>query len=100
MIKAIVGYKVRRGEDIRPILSKLRSHVLQYPGFIGDENIQSEKDGYIVIVTNTWDRVEVWKAWEKSNIRQSLLKQAEKLLVEKPKVTIALITKPPINWID
>jgi hypothetical protein len=57
MTKAIAGYKVYTGADIEPILLKLRSHAMTYPGFIGAENLQNAKDDFIVAMINTWDRV-------------------------------------------
>jgi antibiotic biosynthesis monooxygenase (ABM) superfamily enzyme len=98
MIKVIVGYKVRKGEDIQPILLKLRSHAMQYPGFMSAENLCSEEDNSIVAVINTWERVEDWKTWEKSTIRQELLREAEALLEEKPKITIYRLM-PTVRWV-
>ena len=88
MIKVIVGYKLTVGADINPILFKLRSHAMQYPGFMGAENLRSYKDSSIVAVVSTWENVEDWRTWEQSKLRQELLREAETLLVEKPKVTI------------
>ena len=87
MIKVIVEYKVKRGEDILPILLKLRSHSIIYPGFVGAENLVSEKDSSIVAMLSTWEKVEDWRAWEKSKIRQELLREAEALLEEEPRAT-------------
>ena len=98
MIKVIVGYKVRRGKDIEPILLGLRSHAMTYPGFVGAENLISERDISIVAVVSTWAKAEDWRVWEKSTIRQELLRQAETLLVEEPKVTIYR-TAPTARWV-
>ena len=98
MIKVIIGYKLKEGADIQPILLKLRSHAMQYPGFIGAENLLSERDSSIVATVSTWEKVEDWRIWEKSKIRQELLRQAESLLVEEPKVTIYR-TMPTASWI-
>ena len=98
MIKVIVGYKLKEGADIQPILLKLRSNAMQYPGFIGAENLLSEKDSSIVAMVSTWEKVEDWRIWEKSKIRQELLRQTERLLVEEPKVTIYR-TMPTARWV-
>ncbi len=97
MIKVIVGYKVRTGEDINPILLELRSHAMTYPGFVGAENLISEKDISIIAVVSTWVKAEDWRLWEKSTIRQGLLRKAETLLVEEPKITIYRTT-PTLRW--
>jgi heme-degrading monooxygenase HmoA len=88
MIKVITGYKVRKGEDVRPLLLKLGSHALQYPGFMGAENLLSEKDISIIVSVGTWETAEDWQAWEKSAIGQNLLRQTESFLVEEPRVTM------------
>lgn len=98
MIKVIVGYKVRKGKDIKPILLGLRSHAMTYHGFVSAENLISEKDISIVAVVSTWAKAEDWRVWEKSTIRQELLRQAETLLVEEPKVTIYR-TVPTARWV-
>ena len=58
MIKGIIGYKVLRYEDLAPILMKLRSHAMQYPGFVGAENLVSEEDLSVVMMTTTWQTTE------------------------------------------
>jgi heme-degrading monooxygenase HmoA len=88
MIKVITGYKVRKGDDIRPILPKLGSHAIQYPGFMGAENLLSEKDSSIIVMVSTWETAEDWRVWERSTIGQDLLRQVETFLVEEPRVTI------------
>jgi heme-degrading monooxygenase HmoA len=97
MIKIIVGYKVKKGEDISPILLKLRSHAMTYPGFVGAENLLSEQNSSIVTTVSTWQRLEDWRIWESSKIRQQLFQEAKTLLVEEPKVTIYRVM-PTTGW--
>ena len=97
MIKVIIGYKVRDGADIQPILLKLRSHALTYPGFVGAENLLSEQDISIVATVDTWEKVENWRLWEASKVRQEVLWEAEALLEEEPKVTIYRMM-PTVRW--
>jgi heme-degrading monooxygenase HmoA len=88
MIKVITGYKVSKGKDIRPILLKLRSHAMQYPGFRGAENLLSEKDSSLIVMVGAWDKAEDWRVWEESAIGQDLLRRAATFLAEEPPVTI------------
>jgi heme-degrading monooxygenase HmoA len=88
MIKVIVGYELKEGADIQPILLKLRSYALTFPGFISAEHIRSVKDTSIVALLYNWDRLENWEAWESSKLRQQILQEAEALLVSKPRITI------------
>jgi heme-degrading monooxygenase HmoA len=97
MIKVITGYKMRRGEDIRPILPKLESHAMQYPGFISAENLLSEKDITLVVMVSTWEKAENWRVWEKSKIAQDLFQQAETFLAEEPRVAMYKVM-PTMRW--
>jgi len=97
MIKVVVGHKVKKGADIQPILLKLRSHAMQYPGYVSAENLLGEKDISIVVLIITWEKAENWKLWEKSKIRAELYRQAETLLEEEPKITTYRIV-PTQRW--
>ncbi len=88
MIKVIEGYKVRKGEDIQPMLSKFKSQKTQYPGFIGAEILQSIKQGSLILEISSWDNDAAWGEWEKSTIRQELLRHTEELLADQPIVSI------------
>ncbi len=96
MIKVVVGHKVKEGADIQPILRKVRQNAIQYPGFVGDENLVAEKDYSIVVLSSTWNAVENWRAWEISSIRTELYRQIEELLVENPKISIYMVV--PTHW--
>ncbi len=98
MIKVIVGYKVREGADIQQILLQLRSQAMTYTGFMSAENLTSEKDRSVSLMISTWEKTGDWRTWEQSKISQDLLKQAEALLVEEPKVTIYRMM-PTVRWV-
>ena len=97
MIKGIIGYKVKNYKDLEPILLKLRSHAMQYPGFVSAENLVSDVDSSIVIVISTWVSIENWRSWVQSRITQDLLRQAEALLKEKSRIT-AYSIMPTAEW--
>ena len=96
MIKVLIGHRVKRGADIQPFLRQLRENSIQYPGFIGAENLRDYPEGSIVILASTWDTIENWRAWEKSGIRMELYRKIEELLVEEPRVSIYTVV--PTHW--
>jgi len=97
MIKGIIGYKVLSYKDVEPILMKLRSYAMQSPGFVGAENLVSEKDYSVVIMISTWETIENWRTWVESRITQDLLRQAKKVVMGAPRVT-AYRTMPTVEW--
>jgi heme-degrading monooxygenase HmoA len=98
MIKGIIGYKVREDKDLQPILMKLKSNAMQYPGFMSVENLISEKDISVIAMVSAWDKLEDWRLWENSRITQELLRQAEALLIGEPRVTTYRII-PAVRWV-
>ena len=98
MVKVIVGYRLKKGADIQALLLKLRSHAMQYPGFIGAETYIRNKERSIIMVVYTWQNAENWTAWENSTISQELIKEAEHLLEDKPRVAIYTIA-PTVRWV-
>ncbi len=88
MIKVITGYKVKEGADIKPLLLKSRVDAMQYPGFVGAENLISRRDGSIMLVISTWERPENWIAWQKSKVKAELLKEIEPLVDDETRVEI------------
>ena len=98
MIKGIVGCKVRKDKDIQPMLLKLRSHALQYPGLKSVENLVNEENVSVVAMVSTWETLECWRLWEASKITQGLLREAATLLMEKPRVTTYRMVAPEVWW--
>lgn len=97
MIKGIIGYKVLHYKDIEPILMQLRSHAMQYPGFVSAENLLSEKDFSVVIMISTWETIENWRTWAESRITKDLLRQAKAVAVGSARLT-AYRTMPTVEW--
>jgi heme-degrading monooxygenase HmoA len=99
MIKGIVGCRVKKDTDLEPILLKLKSHATQYQGFKAMENLISEENASVVAMVSTWDCLEDWKSWAQSTITQELLREAQALLTEEPRVTTYRMTAPAVMWV-
>jgi heme-degrading monooxygenase HmoA len=97
MIKGVIGYKVVSYKDVEPILMKLRSYAMQYPGFVGAENLVSEEDFSVVIMISTWETIENWRTWVESRITRDLFKQAKAVVVGSARIT-TYRTMPTVEW--
>ncbi len=97
MIKGIIGYKVGNYKDIEGMLMKLRSHAMQYPGFVSAENLVSDVDSTVVIMISTWQSIDNWRAWLKSRITQDLIRPDKELSKDKPRIT-AYRVMPASDW--
>jgi len=98
VIKVINGYKLKRDADLQPVLLKLREHAMSYPGYVGAENLVSDRDSSIVAIITTWDSVEQWREWQESKMRGQIMKEAEPLLEEELRVSVYRVI-PTVRWI-
>jgi heme-degrading monooxygenase HmoA len=98
VIRALVGYKVKEGVDILPVLLQLRSSEMTFPGFISSENLQNKDDESTVVTMGTWQKASDWNAWEISRLRQSILTQLDGKLVDGPKITVYTVM-PTVGWL-
>jgi heme-degrading monooxygenase HmoA len=97
MIQVMVGYKLKEGANIEHIFRKIRSNAMNYPGFMGAQNLQNTRDPSIVALISTWENVESWRNWEQSSIRQEIVEEAKPLVVEELRVSIYDIV-PTVSW--
>ena len=86
MIKVIVGYKLVEGADLQPVLLKLRSYALTFPGFVSAENLVNSQDSSLVSILYTWESIDDWKRWENTEIRKQILKEAAAFLQMSPRL--------------
>ncbi len=96
MIKVIEGHKGKPGTNMQPLFLEFRSNAMQYPGFMGAENLVSQRDGSVVLFVSTWDTVENWRSWEESSVRTKLCQEAEELSADEPRVSIFALV--PTHW--
>ncbi len=99
MVKGIVGCKARKDTDLEPLLLKLKSHAAQYDGFKGMDHLVSEENASVIAMVSTWDNMHAWKSWAQSSITQELLRQAERLLTEEPRLTTYRMMTPAPVWV-
>jgi len=97
MIKGIIGYRVLIYKDLEPILRQLRSHAMQYPGFMSAENLVSEEDFSVVVMLSTWETIENWRVWVESKRTRDLLRQAKTVVLEAARIT-TYRTMPTAEW--
>jgi heme-degrading monooxygenase HmoA len=63
------------------------------------ENLVSEDNASVVAMVSTWETLEGWKSWAQSTITQQLLRQAEAVLLEEPRLTTYRMMTPASIWV-
>jgi heme-degrading monooxygenase HmoA len=97
MIKGIIGFKVLNYKDLEPILMKLRSYAMQYPGYVGAENLVSVEDLSVVMMITTWETIESWGTWTESRVTKDLFQQAKAVVMGGARLT-AYNIMPTREW--
>jgi len=90
MVRIVIERHLKEGKrgELMSLLRELRAAAMHQPGYVTGESLASTKDPSIISVLSTWQSLEDWKAWEKSEQRIKLYEKIESLLLEKPKVSI------------
>ena len=90
MVRVVVRRHLKEGKkaDLMPMLRELRRAAMKQPGYITGETLASTENPSIMAVLSTWQSLEAWKAWEKSEPRATLYKKIEPLLVEEPTISV------------
>ena len=86
MIKVIIEWQAKAGEDLSPQLRELRAAAIRYPGYVTGETLVNTQDSSNIVTISIWRSLENWWQWEGSETRAKLYQQVESLLLEKPKV--------------
>ena len=88
MIRVVIErhLKEEKREDLIPLLRECRTAAKDYTGFIDGETLVNTEDSSIITVICTWNSLEEWQAWYKSESRNKLEQQIDSILQEKVKV--------------
>ena len=97
MIQVMVGYKLREGANIEHIFREIRSAAMNYPGFMGAQNLQNTRDPSIVALVSTWENIDSWHNWERSSARAEINEEARPLVAEELRVSTYNIV-PTARW--
>ena len=63
-------FKIGKKKEIFALFKKLRSAVLNQPGYISGETLLEHNDSQLMLVISTWENMESWHRWIKSSKRK------------------------------
>ncbi len=63
-------FKIGKKKEIFALFKKLRSAVLNQPGYISGETLLEHNDSQHMLVITTWENIESWHSWIKSSKRK------------------------------
>jgi len=91
MVKILIERHVQKGKEgyLVELLNKLRTELIQQPGYVSGEVLQSMEDKATFFCLSTWLSTLDWKSWEGDPRRLEIESQIEALLTDSPRLTLA-----------
>jgi len=91
MVKILIERHVQKGKEgfLMDLLNKLRTELIQQPGYVSGELLQSMDDKATFFALSTWFSTLDWKSWEGDPRRLAIESKIEKLLTNSSKLTVA-----------
>jgi quinol monooxygenase YgiN len=91
MVKVLIERHVQKGKEgyLIDLLNKLRTELVQQPGYVSGELLQSLEDKATIYAISTWFSTLDWKSWEGDPRRLAIESQIESLLADSPRLTVA-----------
>ena len=90
-LKILIERHVKKGKEgyLIELLNNLRTELIEQPGYVSGELLQSQEDKSIIFALSTWQSELDWKSWEGDPKRLELEARIEPLLTEPLKLTVA-----------
>jgi len=82
MVRVIVEHKARDTEKLIDVIRELRNEAMKQRGFITGETLVNTDDPANVLVISTWQSLEDWNTWDKSDLRLKITERVNQLLVK------------------
>jgi len=91
MVKVLIERHVQKGQEghLIGLLNRLRTELIQQPGYVSGELLQSMDDKATFFALSTWFSTLDWRSWENDPKRLAIETKIEGLLTESPRLTVA-----------
>jgi len=76
-------FQIDNPEKLLPLLTELRAHAQDQPGYISSETLRSRDNPEEFLVVSQWQTAEDWKKWLQSTERRDIQGQVDSLIGEK-----------------
>ncbi len=90
-LKVLIERHVKKGKEgyLIELLNNLRTELIEQPGYVSGELLQSQEDKSTIFALSTWQSDLDWQSWKGDPKRLELETRIEPLLTEPSKLTVA-----------
>lgn len=82
MVRVIIEHKAKDPEVVIDVIRELRNEAMRKPGYITGETLVNTDDPSNILVISTWQTLEDWIAWDRSDLRNRITQRAIPSLTE------------------
>ncbi len=76
-------WQVDKPKELLPLLSELRAHAKDQPGYISSETLRSLDEPEYFLVISRWETVDDWKKWFSTKKRRDVQGKVDSMIGEK-----------------
>jgi heme-degrading monooxygenase HmoA len=90
-IKVLIERHVKPGKEgyLIELLNNLRTELIEQPGYVSGELLQSQEDKSTIFALSTWQSELDWQSWKGDPKRLEVEATIKPLLTEPPTLTVA-----------
>jgi heme-degrading monooxygenase HmoA len=90
-LKVLIERHVKKGKEghLIELLNNLRTELIEQPGYVSGELLQSQEDKSTIFALSTWQSELDWQSWKGDPKRLEVESKIEPLLTEPSKLTVA-----------
>jgi heme-degrading monooxygenase HmoA len=90
-LKVLIERHVKKGKEsyLMELLNNLRTELIEQPGYVSGEILQSQDDTSVIFALSTWQSELDWQSWKGDPKRLQVEAKIEPLLTEPSKLTVA-----------
>ena len=82
MVRVIIEHKAKDPAGVIDVIRELRDEAMKQKGYITGETLVNSNDPSNVLVISTWQNLQDWNAWDKSDLRTRITQRALPFLAE------------------
>jgi heme-degrading monooxygenase HmoA len=90
-LKVLIERHVQRGKEgyLMELLNNLRTELIEQPGYVSGEILQSQEDKATIFALSTWQSELDWQSWKGDPRRLEVEAVIESILTEPSKLIVA-----------
>jgi heme-degrading monooxygenase HmoA len=88
MVRVVIQHSTDDVDGLLNILKEVRDAIFKFPGYVTSEHLLNVKEPTNLLVISTWQNIDKWDAWSKSEVCKKLTVRVKTKLTKPLKITV------------